>query len=129
MRDESWSRRAGAASAWSALLLLCAWPTVGCELLVREAVKEALKKGEYGEACKEDGSCEPGLVCVQALAVDPGQDEEIGYRCLHACDRHAQCAQFKHQKTCCAMMQRTQTSKACFQEQDELCLGPIIEPP
>lgn len=112
-----------------ALLLVCASLLSGCGLLVQEAVKEAVKAGEYGEECLEDGSCEDGLTCVFALAVDEGQDESLGYRCLQSCQTHTECGALKHHKTCCAMQQQTRTTKACFRESDERCISPIILPP
>ena len=112
-----------------ALILVCTSLSPGCGLLVQEAVKEAVKAGEYGEECLEDGSCEDGLTCVFALAVDEGQDESLGYRCLQSCQTHTECGALKHHKTCCAMQQQTRTTKACFRESDERCISPIILPP
>lgn len=112
-----------------AMWLMCASLGSGCGLLVQEAVKEAVKAGEYGEECLEDGSCEDGLVCVFALPVDEGQDESLGYRCLQSCQTHTECGSLKYHKTCCAMQQQSRTTKACFAESDERCISPIILPP
>lgn len=111
------------------MLLIASFPLQGCGLLVQEAVKEAVKEGQYGEACKEDGTCEDNLVCVFALPVDPGQDESLGYRCLQPCQNHSACSTLKYHKTCCAMEQEDRTTKACFDESDDRCISPIILPP
>ncbi len=110
-------------SALSAFTLLS---LSGCGLLVSSAIDKATEDADYGDACDREEPCQEGLVCVQALAVGPGQRPAVGYRCLRPCERDTSpCRDNPRHNTCCAMAGPGGATRACFNASDALCDSPI----
>lgn len=95
---------------------------VSCGLLIDKALEDS----DHGEVCETQEDCKEGLICVQAVEVDPGQEARLGYRCMQGCQRASQCTESRFHTSCCQMTYENETFSACFDDQEMLC-GQTVE--